>query len=51
MSSVNQLAYVGIEASDLADWERFGVDLLGMQLGSRSADSCNCAWMTKSIDG
>jgi 2,3-dihydroxybiphenyl 1,2-dioxygenase len=35
MSSVNQLAYVGIEASDLADWERFGVDLLGMQLGSK----------------
>lgn len=39
MSSVNQLAYVGIEVSDLADWERFGVDLLGMQLGFRSSDS------------
>lgn len=38
MSSVTELGYVGIEASDLAKWERFGVDLLGMQLASRGDD-------------
>lgn len=38
MSTVTELGYIGIEASDLAAWERFGVDLLGMQLASRSGD-------------
>lgn len=38
MSSVTELGYVGIEASDLVEWERFGVDLMGMQLASRSDD-------------
>ncbi|WP_233862267.1 VOC family protein [Paraburkholderia adhaesiva] len=38
MSTVTELGYIGIEASDLAAWERFGVDLLGMQLGSRRDD-------------
>lgn len=36
MSSVTELGYVGIEASSLDDWERFGVGLLGMQAASRS---------------
>ncbi len=41
MSTVTELGYVGIEASDLAAWERFGVDLLGMQVGSRSDEALN----------
>ena len=36
MSSVTELGYVGIEASKLTDWERFGVDLLGLQVADRS---------------
>ncbi|WP_232071851.1 VOC family protein [Paraburkholderia pallida] len=36
---MTELGYVGIEASDLAAWERFGVDLLGMQVGSRSNEA------------
>jgi 2,3-dihydroxybiphenyl 1,2-dioxygenase len=36
MSTVMELGYIGIEANNLADWERFGVDLLGMQLASRT---------------
>ncbi|MEU3328239.1 VOC family protein [Streptomyces albus] len=36
MSGVKELAYVVYEAGDLADWERFGVELLGMQLGERN---------------
>ncbi|WP_245644057.1 VOC family protein [Paraburkholderia oxyphila] len=38
---MTELGYVGIEASDLAAWERFGVDLLGMQVGSRSDEALN----------
>ncbi|KAF1039843.1 MAG: 3-methylcatechol 2,3-dioxygenase [Burkholderia lata] len=38
MSTVTELGYVGIEASDLAAWERFATDLLGMQVGSRADD-------------
>lgn len=38
MGSVTELGYIGIEASDLAAWERFGVELLGMQLARRSDD-------------
>jgi biphenyl-2,3-diol 1,2-dioxygenase len=30
---------VVIEASDLDEWERFGVDLLGMEAGEKSADA------------
>ena len=37
MSSVTQLGYVGIEASDLAAWEGFGVDILGLQLARKEA--------------
>jgi 2,3-dihydroxybiphenyl 1,2-dioxygenase len=39
MSTVTELGYVGIEASDLAAWERFGTALLGMQVGRRSDDT------------
>ncbi|WP_370937099.1 VOC family protein [Amycolatopsis sp. cg13] len=35
---VKDLAYVVYEVSDLAEWERFAVSLLGMQLGEKSAD-------------
>jgi 2,3-dihydroxybiphenyl 1,2-dioxygenase len=36
MSSVKELGYIGIEASDLSAWERFGVDLIGLQVAQRS---------------
>jgi len=36
MTGVKELAYVVYEASDLADWEHFGVALLGMQLGEKA---------------
>jgi 2,3-dihydroxybiphenyl 1,2-dioxygenase len=39
MTSVTELGYIGIEASDLAAWERFGVDLMGMQLASKTEDT------------
>jgi len=39
MTGVKELAYVVYEASSLADWERFGVDLLGMQLADKDAGS------------
>ncbi|MEV7216929.1 VOC family protein [Kitasatospora cineracea] len=38
MTGVQELAYVVYEVSDLADWEHFGVTLLGMQLGERTPD-------------
>ncbi|MEV8451693.1 VOC family protein [Streptomyces sp. NPDC052095] len=38
MSGVKELAYVVYEVGDLTDWERFGVELLGMQLGERGED-------------
>ncbi len=38
MSSVTQFGYVGIEASDLPAWEKFGVDVLGLQLSRKDAD-------------
>jgi 2,3-dihydroxybiphenyl 1,2-dioxygenase len=39
MTGVKELAYVVYEASGLGDWERFAVDLLGMQLADKSADA------------
>ncbi|WP_262403399.1 hypothetical protein [Actinomadura sp. CNU-125] len=39
MTGIKELAYVVYEASSLDDWERFGVDLLGMQLAEKSADA------------
>ncbi|MGA4844272.1 VOC family protein [Streptomyces sp. G45] len=38
MSGVKELAYVVYEVGDLADWERFAVELLGMRLGERGED-------------
>ena len=38
MTGVKELAYVVYEVADLADWEHFGVDLLGMQLGDKLDD-------------
>jgi 2,3-dihydroxybiphenyl 1,2-dioxygenase len=35
MTSVTELAYIGIEASDLDAWQTFAVDLLGMQVADR----------------
>lgn len=35
MSHVTQLGYVGIEASNLDQWEHFAVNLLGMQVGRK----------------
>lgn len=37
MTSVTELGYIGIEAGDLPAWERFAVDLLGLQLGVKDA--------------
>ena len=38
MTSVRQLGYLGLEVSDLPRWEKFAVDLLGLEPGRRSAD-------------
>ncbi|MDR2851993.1 MAG: VOC family protein [Burkholderiaceae bacterium] len=38
MSGIKELAYVGYEVSDLAAWEHFAVNLLGMQITPRGAD-------------
>lgn len=39
MTGVKELAYVVYEVSDLGAWERFAVDLLGLQVGHKEADS------------
>jgi len=36
MSNVIQLGYIGFEASNLDQWERFAVDLLGLQVGRKA---------------
>ncbi|HTO08778.1 MAG TPA: VOC family protein [Myxococcota bacterium] len=38
MTSVRQLGYLGLEVSDLPRWEKFAVDLLGLEPGRRGAD-------------
>ncbi|MFI5314089.1 MAG: VOC family protein [Myxococcota bacterium] len=38
MTSVRQLGYLGFEVSDLARWERFAVDVLGLEPAHRGAD-------------
>jgi 2,3-dihydroxybiphenyl 1,2-dioxygenase len=38
MTSVRQLGYLGLEVSDLPRWEKFAVDLLGLQPARRGAD-------------
>jgi extradiol dioxygenase len=36
--AVSQLAYIGIGVSDIAAWERFAKDMLGMEIAERSHD-------------
>jgi len=38
MTSVRQLGYLGLEVSDLAKWEHFAVDLLGLVPAERGLD-------------
>jgi 2,3-dihydroxybiphenyl 1,2-dioxygenase len=38
MPSVRQLGYLGFEVSDVARWERFAVDVLGLAPAQRAAD-------------
>jgi len=38
MTSVRQLGYLGLEVSDLARWEKFAVDQIGLEPGRRGAD-------------
>jgi 2,3-dihydroxybiphenyl 1,2-dioxygenase len=38
MTRVRQLGYLGLEVSDLAAWERFAVDVLGLELARRAPD-------------
>jgi biphenyl-2,3-diol 1,2-dioxygenase len=38
MTRIRQLGYLGLEISDLAAWERFAVDVIGLAPGRRSAD-------------
>lgn len=38
MSSLSNLGYVVLGVSDLAAWERFAVDLIGLQVGRREGD-------------
>ena len=38
MTRIRQLGYLGLEVSDLAAWERFAVDVLGLSPGRRGAD-------------
>jgi 2,3-dihydroxybiphenyl 1,2-dioxygenase len=39
MSKVTELGYIGIEASQLDAWERFGTELMGMQRAHRGDDA------------
>lgn len=39
MTGVKELAYVVYEVSKLAEWEHFAVNLLGMQVADKNADS------------
>jgi 2,3-dihydroxybiphenyl 1,2-dioxygenase len=38
MASVTQLGYLGIGVSDLAAWERFATQILGLQVSERDSD-------------
>jgi 2,3-dihydroxybiphenyl 1,2-dioxygenase len=38
MREIAALGYIGVEAADLAAWERFGTSLLGLQVADRRAD-------------
>jgi 2,3-dihydroxybiphenyl 1,2-dioxygenase len=38
MANVKQLGYVGLGVSDLAGWERFATEVLGLQVAERESD-------------
>jgi 2,3-dihydroxybiphenyl 1,2-dioxygenase len=38
MASVSQLGYLGLNVSDLGEWERFATELLGLEVVDRKAD-------------
>lgn len=38
MASVTQLGYLGIGVSDMAQWEPFATEILGLQIGARGDD-------------
>jgi len=38
MASVTQLGYLGLSVSNLAEWERFAAEVLGLQLGEKGSD-------------
>jgi catechol-2,3-dioxygenase len=38
MTSVRQLGYLGLEVSDFSRWEKFAVDVLGLQPARRGED-------------
>lgn len=40
MTAVARLGYLGLEVSDLAAWERFAVDVLGLEVAGRRDDGC-----------
>src|SRR5262245_7553123 len=38
MPAISRLGYLGFEVSDVADWERFAVDVLGLIVSDRRSD-------------
>jgi 2,3-dihydroxybiphenyl 1,2-dioxygenase len=38
MAGVTQLGYLGLEVSDLAEWERFATEVLGLQVAGKAPD-------------
>jgi len=38
MASVTQLGYLGLSVSNLAEWERFAAEVLGLQLAGKGSD-------------
>lgn len=38
MASVSQLGYLGLGVKDVASWERFATEILGLQIGERAED-------------
>ena len=48
LTSVRQLGYLGLEVSDLAKWERFAVDVLGLAPAARREDGSLALRMVRS---
>ena len=38
MTSVTQLGYLGLSVSDIAKWEKFATEILGLSIGERADD-------------